>query len=100
MSQIKVKDGDLYIIFLQAKDDVLITYQLDNGAEFDFNNDGELVQLILPNFEMQLNRGSLVDVPIELVDSTFDNTKLSLAIKIFNDTINIHLDCSSIIHKV
>lgn len=99
MSQIKVENGDLYIIFNENKDDVLVSYKLDNGAEFDFYNN-KLVQLVLPNFENQLNRGSLSDVSMELLDVTFNDTKITLPIKIINDTINISLDCSSIIHKI
>ena len=99
MSQIKVENGDLYIIFNEDKDDVLVSYKLDNGAEFDFY-DNKLVQLVLPNFENQLNRGSLSDVSMELLDVTFNDTKITLPIKIINDTINISLDCSSIIHKI
>lgn len=99
MSQIKVENGDLYIIFNENKDDVLVSYKLDNGAEFDFY-DNKLVQLVLPNFENQLNRGSLSDVSMELLDVTFNDTKITLPIKIINDTINISLDCSSIIHKI
>lgn len=99
MAEIKVINGDLYIIFNKNEDDVLISYKLDNGAEFDFYND-ELVQLVLPNFENQLNRGSLSDISIELLDITIDKTKIMLPIKIINDTINISLDCSSIIHKI
>lgn len=99
MSQIKVENGDLYIIFNENKDDVLVSYKLDNGAEFDFYDD-KLVQLVLPNFENQLNRGSLSNVSMELLDVTFNDTKMTLPIKIINDTINISLDCSSIIHKI
>lgn len=99
MSQIKVENGDLYIIFNENKDDVLVSYKLDNGAEFDFYNN-KLVQLVLPNFENQLNRGSLSNVSMELLGVTFNDTKITLPIKIINDTINISLDCSSIIHKI
>lgn len=99
MSQIKVENGDLYIIFNENKYDVLVSYKLDNGAEFDFYNN-KLVQLVLPNFENQLNRGSLSNVSMELLDVTFNDTKITLPIKIINDTINISLDCSSIIHKI
>lgn len=98
MSQIQILNGDLYIIFKENKNDVLISYRLDNGAEFDFFNN-ELIQLVLPNFERQLNRGPLSDVDMELLDVQFDGTKLILPLKIINDTINISLDCSSIEHK-
>lgn len=99
MSQIKIENGDLYIIFKDNEYDVLISYKLDNGAEFDFDGD-ELVQLVLPHFEAQLNRGSLSNVSIELLDVSFEDTKIILPIKIINDTITISLDCSSIIHKL
>ena len=99
MTHINVKDGDLYIIFDKNKHNVLKTYRLSNGAEFDFDND-TLVQLVLPNFENQLNRGSLSDISIELLDMKFDNTKLILSIQIMDDVINISLDCDSIIHKI
>lgn len=99
MSQIKIENGDLYIIFKDGQYDVLVSYKLDNGAEFDFDGD-EPVQLILPNFEAQLNRGSLANVPIELLDVIFEDTKIILPIKIINDTITISLDCSSIIRKL
>lgn len=99
MSQIKIENGDLYIIFKDGQYDVLVSYKLDNGAEFDFDGD-ELVQLILPKFEAQLNRGSLANVPIELLDVVFEGTKIILPIKIINDTITISLDCSSIIRKL
>lgn len=98
MSQIQILNGDLYIVFKENKNDVLISYRLDNGAEFDFFNN-ELIQLVLPNFERQLNRGPLSDVDMELLDVQFDGTKLILPLKIVNDTINISLDCSSIEHK-
>lgn len=99
MSQIKVANGDLYIIFKQHDNDVLVSYRLDNGAEFDFLDD-ELVQLVLPNFERQLNRGSLSDINMELLETHFDGMKLTLPLKIINDTINISLDCSSMEHKL
>lgn len=98
MSQIQILNGDLYIIFKENKNDVLISYRLHNGAEFDFFNN-ELIQLVLPNFERQLNRGPLSDVDMELLDVQFDGTKLILPLKIVNDTINISLDCSSMEHK-
>lgn len=99
MTHINVKDGDLYIIFDKNKHNVLQTYRLNNGAEFDFDGN-TLVQLVLPNFESQLNRGSLSDISIELLDMKFDNTKLILSIQIMDDVINISLDCDSIIHKI
>ena len=93
-------NGDLYIIFKKENiDDVLTSYKLNNGAEFDFYND-ELVQLILPNFEAQLNRGSLLGLSIEVLDIKIEDTKLILPIQIMNDVINIKLDCESIIHKI
>ena len=98
MSQIKIINGDLYIIFKENDDNILISYKLNNGAEFDFLDD-ELVQLVLPNFERQLNRGSLSNVHMELLDVQFDGTKLILPLKIVNDTINISLDCSSMERK-
>ena len=98
MSQIQILNGDLYIIFKENKNDVLISYKLYNGAEFDFFNN-ELIQLVLPNFERQLNRGPLSDVDMELLDVQFNGTKLILPLKIVNDTINISLDCSSMEHK-
>lgn len=100
MSQVKIYNGDLYIIIKEIDDNVtLISYKLDNGAELDFYND-ELVQLVLPNFEAQLNRGSLLGLSIDLVDMQINNEKIILSIKIINDTINITLDCSSIMHKL
>lgn len=98
MSQIQILNGDLYIIFKENKNDVLTSYRLHNGAEFDFFNN-ELIQLVLPNFEKQLNRGPLSDVDMELLDVQFNGTKLILPLKIVNDTINISLDCSSMEHK-
>lgn len=99
MTEARVSDGDLYIIFADVDDNVLTSCRLDNGAEFDFRND-ELVQIVLPNFEAQLNRGSLLGLSIDLVDVQFQNEIMILSIKIMNDTINISLDCSSIIHKL
>ena len=100
MPQVKVKNGDLYIIYSDIDDTTsLISYRLDNGAEFDFDND-DFIQLILPNFESQLNRGVLENVPIDLIDVVIDDTKMILSLEIFGDTINISLDCSSIIHKL
>lgn len=100
MPQVNVKNGDLYVIFNKIKDDdILISYKLDNGAECDFYDD-KLVHLVLPNFESQLNRGSLEDVPINFVDIKIDGTRIILSIEIFNDTLNITLDCSSIMNKL
>lgn len=100
MSQVKVVNGDLYIIFQEYKDDTLMSYKLDNGAEIDFfYNDSmeyELSQLILPNFEAQVNRGKLDSVPMELVNTQLTDDKVTLSIKILNDTVNITLDYSSI----
>lgn len=99
MSQVKVIDGDLYIIFKEVKNEVLITYRLNNGAEFNFLDD-ELVQIVLPNFERQLNRGPLSEVYMKLLDKKIDGTKIILPLKIINDTINISLDCSSVMQKL
>lgn len=100
MTQVKVKNGDLYIIYKDI-DDVtpLISYRLDNGAELDFNNN-DLIQIVLPNFESQLNRGSLENIPIELVETKIDGTRMIFSIEIFNDTLNISLDYSSIMDKL
>lgn len=99
MSQVKVVNGDLYIIFMEMKDDIFVSYKLDNGAEMDFSYD-KLAQIILPNFEMQLGRGYLSDVPIELVGTQMNDEKLTLSIKIIEDVINITLDCSSLKGKI
>lgn len=100
MSQAKINtNGDLCIIFKEVEDDVFTSFHLDNGAEFNFVED-ELVELVLPRFDAQLNRGSLLGLSIELVDIHFDNEKLKLSIKIMDEIINITLDCSSIIDKV
>ena len=100
MSQVKVINGDLYVIFEEYGDNTLMSYKLDNGAEVDFfyNDSGEVkvAQLVLPKFEAQINRGSLDNVPMELVDAQVtDEEKMILSIKILNDTINITLDYSS-----
>lgn len=95
MSQTNIINGDLYIIF-QEVDGVLTSYKLDNGAEVDFYNDN-IVQIVLPNFENQLGRGKLDNVPMELVNTELiDDNHVKLSIKIINDTINITLDFSSI----
>ena len=36
MPQVKIINGDLYIIFKEHKDDMLMSYKLSNGAEVDF----------------------------------------------------------------
>ncbi len=99
MSQVKVINGDLHIIFQKCEDDMLMSYKLNNGAEIDFSyNDDmeyELSQLVLPRFEAQMNRGDLSEVPMELVDTQLTDEKVILSIKILNDTINITLDYSS-----
>ena len=101
MSQVKINmNGDLYVIIKEIDEDAtLVSYRLSNGAELDFYND-ELVQLVLPNFEAQLNRGSLLGLSIDLVDMKINDKKIILSIKIINDVINITLDCSSIINKL
>ena len=99
MSQVKVINGDLHIIFRKCEDDMLMSYKLNNGAEIDFfyNDDMEyeISQLVLPRFEAQMNRGDLSEVPMELVDTQLTDEKVILSIKILNDTINITLDYSS-----
>lgn len=99
MPSVKVINGDLYIIFQENKDDALVSYRLDNGAEIDFYND-ELVQFVLPNFEAQLNQGILSDVPIEYVDTEIVDNRITFIIKILNDIKNISINVSSIIHKI
>jgi hypothetical protein len=99
MTEVKVINGDLYIIFNKNEDDVLVSYRLSNGAEFDFYED-ELVQLILPNFEAQLNRGQLSNLSIDYVGAQFDDYIITLFIKIVEDTINIKLDASSLMQKL
>lgn len=99
MVKIKVINGDLYIFFKENKYDALICYQIDNGVEIDFYND-DLVQIILPNFESQFNRGSLENVPIECLDIQINEDRnVVLSIKIFNNIHNINFSISSIIHK-
>lgn len=99
MSQVKVINGDLHIIFHKCEDDMLMSYKLNNGAEIDFfyNDDMEyeISQLVLPRFEAQMNRGDLSKIPMELVDTQLTDEKVILSIKILNDTINITLDYSS-----
>ncbi len=95
MSHVQVCNGDLYVIFKEVDNDTLITYKLDNGAEIDFFDD-DLVQIILPHFEEQLNRGCLSDLSIDLINTQLIDEKIILSIKIIEDTINITLDCSSI----
>lgn len=104
MPQIKIENQDLYIIFKDfGNDDILTSYRLDNGGEVDFLKD-DLVQIVLPRFEVSLNRGPLQNVPIEFVDAKIVdddfNSILILTIKIMNDDLNIKCDCSSLIHKV
>lgn len=99
MTDIEVINGDLYVIFNKNESDVLVSYRLSNGAEIDFFED-TLVQLILPNFEAQLGRGPLADVPIEYVSAQLINCEITLVIKILNDEMNIKIGAESLRHKL
>ena len=99
MTDIKVINGDLYVIFNKNESDVLVSYRLSNGAEIDFFED-VLVQLILPNFEAQLKRGPLVNVPIEYISAQLIDCEIILVIKILNDKMNIKIDAESLKHKL
>lgn len=99
MTDIEVINGDLYVIFNKNESDVLVSYRLSNGAEIDFFED-TLVQIILPNFEAQLKRGPLADVPIEYVSAQLIDCEIILVIKILNDKINIKINAESLKHKL
>lgn len=104
MPQVKVENQDLYVIFKEVDDNAVLTsYRLDNGSEVDFFED-DLVQIVLPRFEVSLNRGPLENVPIEFIDIDFINNDFDMAfilkVKIMNDDLNIRCDCSSLMHKI
>lgn len=88
-------NGDLHITFSEKTDDVITTYKLDNGAELDFI-DEELVELILPNFEEQLGRGSLLGLEIKLNDISLDGMIILFSLDIHGNIINGRVDCSSL----
>lgn len=90
-------NGDLDIIFNEEKfkEDVLVTYKLDNGAEVDFYGD-EIVALILPNFEAQLGRGSLLGLDISLNDIQMQGNDILFNLNIQGQNINGKIDCSSL----
>lgn len=90
-------NGDLNIIFNKEKfkEDVLIAYKLNNGAEVNFYGD-EIVSLILPNFEAQLGRGSLSGINISLNDIKMQNNDILFNLDIQGQNINGKIDCSSL----
>lgn len=88
-------NGDLHITFSEKTDDVTTTYKLDNGAELDFI-DEELVELILPNFEEQLGRGSLLGLEITVNNVSLDDMTILFSLDIQGHTINGRVDCSSL----
>lgn len=88
-------NGDLHIIFNEKSDDIVTTYKLDNGAELDFINE-DLIELILPNFEMQLGRGSLLGLEITVNDVSLDDMTILFSLDIQGNTINGRVDCSSL----
>lgn len=90
-------NGDLDIIFNEEKfkEDILVTYKLDNGAEVDFYGD-EIVALILPNFEAQLGRGSLLGLDISLNDIQMQGNDILFNLNIQGQNINGKIDCSSL----
>lgn len=91
------KNGDLNIVFNKEKfqEDVLIAYKLNNGAEVNFYGD-EIVSLILPNFEAQLGRGSLLGLDISLNDIKMQNNDILFNLDIQGQNINGKIDCSSL----
>lgn len=90
-------NGDLNIIFNKEKfkEDVLIAYKLNNGAEVNFYGD-EIVSLILPNFEAQLGRGSLLGLEILLNDIKMQDNNILFNLDIQGHNINGKIDCSSL----
>lgn len=96
MTQSKVMNGDLHIIFSEKNDDdVVVVEKLDNGAELEFVDDN-LVTLILPNFEAQLGRGPLSGLEINLKNVHMDNDTILFNIDVEGQSINGKVDCSSI----
>lgn len=91
------KNGDLNIVFNKEKfkEDVLTAYKLNNGAEVNFYGD-EIVALILPNFEAQLGRGSLLGLDISLNDIQMKDDDILFNLDIHGQNINGKIDCSSL----
>lgn len=81
MVQAKLNDiGDLFFIFKEEYDrDLVVVYQLDNGAEVEFIND-ECVAIVLPSFVAKLNRGDIQSVELESFDIIDDVVHFNLDI--------------------
>lgn len=81
MVQAKLNDiGDLFFIFKEEYDrDLVVVYQLDNGAEVEFIND-ECVAIVLPSFVAKLNRGDIQSVELESFDIIDDVVYFNLDI--------------------
>lgn len=81
MVQAKLNDiGDLFFIFKEEYDrDLVVVYQLDNGAEVEFIND-ECVAIVLPSFVAKLNRGDIQSVELESFDIIDDAVHFNLDI--------------------
>lgn len=101
MTQAKIDEfGSLNIIFNEInEDDVLAVAIIDNGAEIEYTND-TIHKLILPNFEQQLNRGSLLGLEIDIANIYMQDDILFFELKIMNDSINCKIDISSINSKI
>ena len=91
MVQAKLNDiGDLFFIFKEEYDrDLVVVYQLDNGAEVEFIND-ECVAIVLPSFVAKLNRGDIQSVELESFDIIDDVVHFNLDIggQVVNGRIN------------
>ena len=96
MTQAKLINGDLHIIFKEISDeDVITVHKLDNNAELNFV-DNDFVSLILPHFEEQLGRGSLLGLEITVNDVSLDDMTILFSLDIQGNTINGRVDCSSL----
>ena len=101
MTQARIDEfGNLNIIFNEIDDDdVVLVAKVDNGAEIEYIDD-TIYKVVLPNFEQQLNRGSLLGLEIDITNIYMEDDILLFELKIVNDFINCKVDLSSIDSKI
>ena len=96
MTQVEIDNGDLRFIFNKYTGTPIV-YRLDNGGELEFV-DEECVGLVLPNFEQQLNRGTINN--IELEDSSLNNDDFIFNLIIDGQNITGRINLSSLDSKI
>lgn len=102
MTQCKIDNNDIHIIFIES-DEIPNIIRLDNGTEIEFIND-DISAIVLPNLMQQLPYGMSIDeISLESIQE-IENDIILVVLNIKSggqiSNINVRIDISSLNQKV